>query len=71
MGIQTVLIFRGMFIINNTTCRSGCYQQRIHPTTLEVGEFCAKMLKLSMHIEAMILLSGKFWAVSLLYNKSA
>ena len=43
--MKYLLLVGVIFIINYTTGR-GCYhQQRIHLTTLEVGEFCAKMLK--------------------------
>ena len=45
--MKYLLLVGVIFIINYTTGR-GCYhQQRIHLTTLEVGEFCAKMLKIA------------------------
>ena len=44
--MKYLLLVGVIFIINYTTGRGYYHQQRIHLTTLEVGEFCAKMLKL-------------------------
>ena len=43
--MKYLLLVGVIFIINYTTGRGYYNQQRIHLTTLEVGEFCAKMLK--------------------------
>ena len=43
--MKYLLLVGVIFIINYTTGRGYYHQQRIHLTTLEVGEFCAKMLK--------------------------
>ena len=48
--MKYLLLVGVIFIINYTTGR-GCYhQQRIHLNTLEVGEFCAKMLNNSSQL---------------------
>ena len=43
--MKHLLLVGVIFIINYTTGRGYYHQQRMHFTTLEVGEFCAKMLK--------------------------
>lgn len=51
--MRYLLLVGVIFIINYTTGR-GCYhQQRIHLTTLEVGEFCAKMLKATVRTNSL------------------
>ena len=42
--MKYLLLVGVIFIINYTTGRGYYNQQRMHFTTLEVGEFCAKML---------------------------
>jgi hypothetical protein len=42
--MKYLLLVGVIFIINYTTGRGYYHQQRTHLNTLELGEFCAKML---------------------------
>ena len=58
--MKYLLLVGVIFIINYTTGRGYYHQQRIHLTTLEVGEFCAKMLKIMENLAAPPYFSYKF-----------